>query len=156
MKISLLILSSFLLSIAAASAAEVKLIDCAEAGASLETIIPGAENQRSFYNGRVTLFRYDIMEPAAGAQGIAIVYDAPEASEYLVRKCMAVPYLYSVGLMKDVKASYNAKTGVTAIVPIMRDNFGEGRATSSQIELSIRQVNTGKMGEGFVIKATTK
>jgi hypothetical protein len=151
-----LILMSLLLS-TTAFANKVELQPCEEVGATIENLLPGASNQRSFYNERVSLYRYDTIEPAAGSEGIAIAFQAPENAEggIITRKCLAVTFINSVDL-KNATSSYDAKTGVTIRVPIKNYDPETGGSTNGKVEINVRQVNTGKINEGFALKVSRK
>lgn len=137
------------------AASEIKLQKCNENGIGIESLIPGVGNQKSVYNGNVTLYAYDIIEPAAASQGIAIVYTVPEEfpEGFVVRECAAITYLSGVDL-KNAKSTYDAKTGVTLKIPVRNYDNETGGTTPGMVELNIKSVNTGTISEGHVLKAT--
>lgn len=150
----LLFALAILSTVSAFAAGEIELGKCSENGIGIESLIPGAENQRSVYNGGVSLYAYDIGEPAAASQGIAITYYSPEElpEGHVSRNCAVITYLSGVDL-KNAKSVYDAKTGVTMKIPVRNYNPETGGTTPGMIEVNIKMVNRGTLSEGHVISA---
>ena len=138
---SLFLALSVLVMSQGAFASKLELASCADVGANLESLLLGSENQKSFYNGNVGLVVYDTIEPAAASYGIAIVHSEPVENPegFITRKCLAVPYLSGVNL-KGAKSSYNAKTGVTIVVPVRKMDGITGDYRDAKISINIRTV----------------
>lgn len=137
-----------------AVAAPLETAKCEDVGANIENMLLGSENQKSYYNGNVGLIAYDTIEPAAASMGIAIVHNEPvETPEgFIVRKCVAVPWLSGVNL-KGAKSKYDPKTGVTVIVPVRKMDGITGDYRNTKIKITIKSVNTGSISEGHEVKA---
>lgn len=150
----LLIAMAFFLLSQVAFSKEINLSSCADAGATLESMLFGAENQKTYYNGNVGLVVYDTIEPVAASYGIAVIHNAPTASNegFIIRKCLAVPYLSGVDL-KSATSSYDAKNGLTIIVPIIMNDGITGMGRDTKIKINIKTVNTGRIDEGHVVTA---
>lgn len=150
---SLLIASAFFLMSQVAFSKPLELVTCSDAGAGLETMLMGADHQRSFYNGNVGLITYFTQEPAAAPYGIAVVYTEPvEMEGFMLRKCLAIPYLSGVDL-KIAKSTYNATTGLTVTVPVKKMDGFTGLDRDTTIRINIKTVNTGRIDEGHVVTA---
>jgi hypothetical protein len=131
-------------------------VPCAEVGANLESMLFGANHQRSFYNGNVGLVACDVQEPAAASYGVAIVFNEPVETEgYVARKCVAVPFLAGVDL-KAAKASYDAKSGLAVVVPVKRPNDEEGLPVARTLVIRVKTVNAKTNSEGHVVEAELK
>jgi hypothetical protein len=115
MKRSLGILFGLLLA-STAHAVERQVVPCDDAGVGLRTLVtPVGENSRQFYNGEVSVYLVDTIEPACCSSGVAIVL--PDAqSEMGDAMCMAV--LYQVGIdLKAAQASYSPAKGLLIQMP---------------------------------------
>ena len=150
----LLIAVAFFLLSQLAFAKPLELTNCADVGASLETMLFGAENQKSYYSGNVGLITYDTIEPAAAPYGIAIVHNEPvELPEgFIMRKCLAVSYLSQVYL-SQAKSTYSATDGVTVTIPVLKMDGFTGLPRETTIKVNIKTINTGRIDEGHVVTA---
>lgn len=139
---------------AQAFAQEIELTPCDESGASIESLMPGLENQKSYYNGQVALYKYNTLTPETVPYGIAIAFSDPtELPEgYKFRKCLAVRYLNEVDLAKAV-SKYNPKTGLTVTVPYTALEGEDQTPVPAKIEIKIKTINTGTMSEGHTVSA---
>lgn len=150
----ILIATAFFLLSQIAFAKEINLSSCADVGASLESVLFGPENQKSYYNGNVGLIVYDTIEPAAASYGIAVVHNEPVETHagFISRKCLAIPYLSGVDL-KSAVSSYDAKTGLTVIIPIIMNDGITGLGRDTKVKINIKTINTGRIDEGHVVTA---
>lgn len=130
-------------SFSAIAAQKIELQKCAVVGASLESMMFGASNQKTFYSGNVGLVAFDTIEPAAASYGIAILSYEPIETEIPVRRCLAIPYLSGVDLSKSTSI-YNAKTGLLITVPVKKMT-AEGRQVKATVQISIKSVNAGTL-----------
>lgn len=132
----------------------VELVACNDVGASLESILFGSKYQKTYYNGNVGLVVYDTIEPAAASYGIAIVHNEPVETHagFISRKCLAVSYLSGVDL-SAARSTYDAKAGLTVIVPVRKMDGITGLDRDTKIKINIKTVNTGKIDEGHVVTA---
>ncbi len=135
-----------------AFSAPVTLEPCAAIGATLENMLLGAHQQRSFYKGSVGLVAFDAQEPAAAPYGLAIIFNEPVEKEgYASRLCLGVNFLSGVDL-KGTTSQYNPASGLTVSVPVKRPN-DEGTSVSKTLVLKIKTINAGTSSEGQVVEA---
>lgn len=105
--------------------------DCAQSGIGINTLVaPVAENNRSFYNGKVNIYKVDTIEPACCSAGLAIVL--PDvASEIGDTKCVSITGLGGVDV-KNATSTYNPSTGLTVILPTSAYDPETGRQNPSK------------------------
>lgn len=150
MKQLLLALALFTLSQYAFSK-PLELSSCSDVGVKIENILLGAENQMSFYNGKVGMVIYDMMEPVTASFGIVIIHDGPEVDGLVTRKCMTIPYLSGVNF-KDANTTSDAG-GLTIIVNVrMTDGFA-GETRDAKIAINIKLQMNGRIREGYIVNA---
>ncbi len=146
----LLVTLSLLIASLGATAGKLTLSECKDVpGVSVENVF----GVRSFHDGQVMLMDVDTVEPAAGAHNLVITYYKPESAEgYAPRGCSVVTFLAGIGDLAKIKATYSARTGITALVPVRRMN-ADGNFVSKVITLNIRTINAGRENEGQVVSA---
>jgi len=124
---------------AAAGAQRSELYSCEEAGVDLTSVSVGADlgGVRSFYEGRVTLFALDTVEPACCASGVAVVMPAePHGDEPVGYACWAIKGVAAVDL-RSARSSYDPRRGLTLTIPA-RDYDADTGATISGEPIRLR------------------
>jgi hypothetical protein len=104
---------------AAAPAQTSELHRCDEAYVGLQDVAVGADlsGVRTFYQGNVTLFALDTVEPACCPAGVAIVMPAePRGNEPVGFTCWAIKGLAAVDL-RAARSSYDPRRGLTLTIP---------------------------------------
>jgi hypothetical protein len=124
---SIILCGLFLVS--TANAIERQVVPCEEAGIGLTTLVtPVAENSRQFYNGQVSVYLVDTIEPACCSAGIAIVLPDAE-SELGDAKCLAVLNQSSIGL-NAAQARYSPSKGLSIEMPASEQDDAGNRIPS--------------------------
>ena len=128
------VLFGFLL-VSTANAMDRAVVPCADAGIGLTTLVtPVGENSRQFYNGQVSVYLVDTIEPACCSSGVAIVL--PDAqSELGDAKCLAVLYQSSIDLNAS-EASYSPAKGLLIEMPASEQDDA-GNQTPSPLKLRV-------------------
>ena len=138
-----------LLAIAAASPAAGSgsgLRQCDDLGVGLWAVVAGADRSgiRTYYDGQVTVFQVDTIEPAAAPSGVAFVIpDRPDAEGNPTPQCSAIINFSSVDV-SAAQARYDARTGLTLTIPT-QDFDGERSVPGTPIRVRINA------GQGTIV-----
>ncbi len=123
----------------------IEMIDCSEAGATLETMQFGLDHQKSYYAGSIGITTYFIGGPIPA--GIAIVYSKPvKVGEMFQRKCQAVPDIFVIDL-PNARATRNEAELIVSVPVRKKDGI-------TNIQFNITAVSPEGMTEGYVVTAT--
>ena len=117
-----------------AAAAGSGLRPCDDVGVGLWAVVPGANNRgiRSFYDGQVTLFELDTIEPAAAPAGVAVVIpDVPDVEGIPTPQCWAVINFSSVDVAA-ARARYDPRQGLTLTIPTWRYDEESSRSVPAE------------------------
>lgn len=142
-----------ILSSATPASEYIQLGQCEKSGVGISSLVPGLENQRSFYSGDVTLYRYNQHEPVSSPEGIAITFIVPN-EEYFEKKCVTVPNISLVDL-KNAESHYDPKNGLKIVVPIYGYDPETGESSfPGKIELKIKAIrDRSNSVSGYEVKA---
>ncbi len=101
-----------------------EFVDCDEVGVGITSLIgTGPANARSFYNGAVSVYNIDEIEPACCSAGLAIVL--PDVtSEIGDAKCVVTRHYSGIDISK-AKTSYDPAKGLLLKVPTSLYNDGD-------------------------------
>lgn len=101
-----------------ASAQDLQVQTCEEAGVDLTSLIlPAAKNSRTFYKNDVGLFGIDQIEPVCCAVGVAITMPDPESEMGGIKKCFAI-LGYSGVDVSAAQAEYDERRGLDIRIPV--------------------------------------
>ncbi len=115
------------------------LVPCEQLELGLESVAVGEDlsGVRTFYQGQVTLFLIDRVEPACCAYGVAVVMPAPPSEGSLEgMRCWAI-FGYAGVDLRGARASYQPREGLTVSIPI-RDYVPETGGTSPGAPVRLR------------------
>ena len=125
---------------ATANAQRSGLSSCEETGVDLTNVAVGADlgGVRNYYEGLVTLFAIDTVEPACCASGVAVVMPAePHGDEPVGFACWAIKGAASIDL-RAARSSYDPRRGLTVTIPARDyDPDTGGTVPGEPIRLSI-------------------
>ncbi len=100
-------------------------------------VFPVTDNSRTFYNGDVTIFNVDTVEPAACAMHLAIVMP-DRTQEYAGARRVWVVGCFSSVDIKQAKTSYDPNLGLLLEVPYAYYDGNTGQSVPSPAPVRIR------------------
>jgi hypothetical protein len=125
----------FLVLASKANAIDRAVVPCDEAGIGLTSLVtPVGDNSRQFYNGQVSVYLVDTIEPACCSAGVAIVLPDAE-SELGDSKCFAVLYQSTIDL-KAARANYSPANGLLIEMPA-KEQDDAGNQISKPLKLRV-------------------
>ena len=104
---------------APATAAGSGLQPCEDLGVGLWAVVAGADRGgiRTYYDGQVTVFELDTVEPAAAPAGVAFVIpDRPDVEGIPSPQCWAI-INYTAVEVRRAQARYDPTAGLTLTIP---------------------------------------
>lgn len=137
----LLILSMLMVSATLASAQDVHVQTCEEAGVDLTSLIlPAAKNSRAFYKNDVGVFGIDQLEPVCCSVGVAITLPDPKAELGGVKKCMAILGFSGIDVAA-AEANYDERQGLDIRIPARNydGSRGDYGPTSLHLRLNLKK-----------------
>jgi hypothetical protein len=125
-------------SVLVCSSADTKEIrPCEDAGVGIASLVlPVTQNSRTFYNNRVAVFAIDMIEPAAGSMGVAIILPDVDDVSFGSSKCLVIKNFAFIDVVK-VSSSYD-KEGLLLSFPTQDFDFEKGKAAGPSKLFRIR------------------
>ena len=124
-----------------ATAVDRQVVDCDEAHIGLTSLVtPVSGNSHSFYEGRVTFYTLDRIEPVCCAAGVAVVLPDAE-SELGDTKCLAVLDLNSVDV-RNARASYGRRGLLVEMETTAYDDDDGSSVPAEPLKLRINLKNS--------------
>lgn len=144
---SVLLLASLLLAPPVFATETLQVESCKDAGIDL-TSVP---EMRSFGNGNMNIFKTDLVEPAAGSIGLAVVVHRGDSLEDMESHCRHISGLSDIDL-KTAKSAYDPKTNVLGLKLAGRKMNADGEIKPVTVFVKIDR----KADEKNLVKAAVR